>query len=165
MNTFHPFLQQHLNNSPKRNLQMKAILLMSLILVLSAGGNVTAQFLSTLVVETTFSTKFSIGQEITKTIEYEPGFSINYPSSSTFSNPVFALEMGCLFPVAGQLQMGLSSGMAVAPDEQDPLSGDRYYHQVMIPLTGQLHYVIPLGTKTEITPNISLGYQFASQGF
>ena len=144
---------------------MKAIASISLILALSANVNVTAQFLSTLTVETSFSTKFSIGQEITKTIEYEPGLTINYPSRSTFANAVYALETAFLFPITGQFQMGLSSGIAFTPDVINPLTGDEYFHRVMIPLTGQFLYAISLGPKTEIAPNLSLGYQFSNSVF
>lgn len=114
--------------------------------------------------ETEFITKFSFGQEVREDFQYEPGFMINYPSTSTFEQPQFTLLCTPGLNLSNHLAAGISTGIGIQLYEPSPLSASAYAHRIMFPLYGRIAYSVY--TKSwAIIPEGKLGYQFSNTGF
>lgn len=114
--------------------------------------------------ETEFITKFSFGEEVREEFQYEPGFTINYPSTSTFEQPQFTLLCTPGLNLSKQLTAGISAGIGIQLYEPSPLSASAYSHRVMFPLYGRITYSV-YSKSWAIIPEGKLGYQFSNTGF
>lgn len=115
--------------------------------------------------ETEFHTKLSIGSEILRSIDYRPGINVSYPQSSTYNNPAYSLTFSPLIEFHNRLEIGISSGITVAYDENDPLISGSFFHQVMVPLSGKIRYSFSVFRDLSIGPEMNFGYQFVRSYF
>ena len=114
--------------------------------------------------ETEFITKFSFGEDVREEFLYEPGFTINYLSTSTFEHPQFTLVCTPGLKLSNKLTAGISTGIGIQLYEPSPLSANVYAHRVMFPLYSRITYSV-YTRSWAIIPEGKLGYQFSNTGF
>jgi hypothetical protein len=156
----------HMKESQVSNTPPHCLSVVSTVLILIfSWTSLNAQLGDRLSFETAYAVKFSLGEEIRETIEYAPGFTINYPKTSTTLNPIHSMEFTSLYGVSNSVSVGISAGIAFTLHERNPLVANSNFNRVIVPINSHFRYSYKISDNVEISPEFKIGYQFTDAKF
>ena len=135
----------------------------SLLIFLFVGTyvlNINAQEFQRFSIEPDFHMKFSLGAQKRKTIDYQPGLTINIPEQSEYSGPVSGIGFCLNYHYSKKLTAGVGSGIDIVKFEKHPIAIDEYYDRITIPFFLKIGYQRELSNSWLLLSDVHSGYQF-----
>lgn len=131
-----------------------------LILFCSLCLTSSAQILDDIFFETSFVTKFSVGEETRKNISYQPGINTNVPKISKFDNRIHGLNLTANYALDDVFSMGIGAGVSFAKMESHPIVSNEYLDKVFIPVFLRFRYQKYYSGNWTFLSEVNGGYQF-----
>ncbi|MDT0678275.1 hypothetical protein [Autumnicola musiva] len=132
----------------------------SLLLILCIfSSSLNAQFLENIYLEGEAVTKYSIGKESRRIIQYRENVSVDVPKNSRFDSPVYGINFSLNYRFNNSLSAGVGSGINFVKDQSHPYLAYEYYDKLMVPMILKVNYNMGISENWKILSELNGGIQ------
>ncbi|MDT0644709.1 hypothetical protein RM553_17850 [Zunongwangia sp. F363] len=130
-----------------------------LLILCIFSSSLNAQFLEKIYLEGEAVTKYSIGKESRRSIQYQDNITVNVPENSRFDAPVYGIGFSLNYRFNHSFSAGVGSGINFVKDQGHPYMANENYDKLMIPMIIKLNYDLDISENWKIVSELNGGIQ------